>query len=481
MKSRFRFPLWAKTLIVLILSVSLVDVVAVVFSATALRNITRNHYIEHAQEVADTYGLYLDVNDVKTLKNKVNEIYKALPEEERVNNTHWDEDEWTTYLSHYNEILESPEYIRLFDKTKEFHSRNDAKYVCLTYIDWDNRRVIYLIDDAPEDERCLPGSFDEFTESDMTIFDHLEEGFTPEISNTPEYGYLVSVGRPIFDGNEIIANAMVDLSMDKILTQENQEILKMSLILVGLSVAAVAIGYTLVSFLLIRPIRKLTKVANEYTHGANESLDKFSKVEINTHDEIKDLADSMKKMERDLNQFIGDLLSTTSKLEGAEKKAFELKRIADVDALTGVGNKRAYFEVEERINEAIKKGKAKFAISMIDLNDLKLTNDTFGHERGDNLIVLLAKIVKKIFPQSSIYRVGGDEFVVISEGDVVDDIFELEKKFSDTVTRTKKRNVIPVSAAIGTAVYDPHIDNNVEDVFKRADELMYEHKQKLKK
>ena len=315
----------------------------------------------------------------------------------------------------------------------------------------------------------------------MTVYEHMNEGFAPEITNTPEYGYLVSVGRPIFDGETIIASAMIDLSMDKILTEENRQVLYMSLILTGLGIAAVMMGYLLVLFLIVRPVRKLTKIANEYTHGANDSLNKFSKINIHTHDEIEDLANSMKKMEEDLNQFISDLLSTTTKLEGAEKKAHELKQIADVDALTGVGNKRAYFEVEERINLLIKKGKAKFAISMIDLNDLKLTNDTFGHERGDNLIVMLAKIVVKAFPSSSIFRVGGDEFVVISEGDVVDDIFELEKRFATIVTKTKKRNVIPVSAAIGTAIYDPNIDNNVEDVFKRADELMYQNKQKNKK
>ena len=473
-KSKRRFPLWLKTLIVLLFSVSVVSTVAVVYSAVTLRQTTRNHYVDHSIELADTLGIYLKRSDIEDIKNQVSTIYASIPEEERVNNSHWDEDEWYTYLSHYDSVVESQAYKDLMAQIVLFHSKNDAKYTYLAYADFNDKRLVYLVDDADEDERCLPGSFDEFTEQDMTIFDHFDTGFEPEITNMDEYGYLVSVGRPIYtDENGVPqAFALVDLSMDEIIAQENRETALLIVVLILLSIGAVMTGFLLVSFMIIRPVRKLTKVANEYTDDSNGDLNKFNEIEIKTSDEIEDLANSMKKMEKDINKYIDDLL-------GAEKKADELRILADKDALTSVGNKRAYFEAEERLNDLIKKGKARFALSMIDLNDLKITNDTLGHEKGDLLIVALSNMIKDIFTCSSVYRIGGDEFIVISEGSDLDRIDRLHNAFTLRMG-DDKTNEDKVSAAIGTAVFDPKLDNNVEDTFKRADAEMYEQKKKMK-
>lgn len=473
-KSKRRFPLWLKTLIVLLFSVSIVSTVAVVYSAITLRQTTRNHYVEHSIELGDTLGIYLNRDDVKEVRNKVAEIYASIPEEQKFDNTHWDEDEWYTYLSNYDEVVSSPAYERLMAQIVLFHEKNEVKYTYVAYADYTDKRLIYLVDDADEEERCLPGSFDEFTEQDMTIFDHFDTGFEPEITNMDEYGYLVSVGRPIYTDENGVPQcfSLVDLSMDDIIAQENKETGLLIVVLVLLSVAAVVTGFLLVSFMIIRPVRKLTKVANEYTDDSNGDLNKFNEIEIKTSDEIEDLANSMKKMEKDINKYIDDLL-------GAEKKADELRILADKDALTSVGNKRAYFEVEERLNEQIKQGKAKFALSMIDLNDLKITNDTLGHEKGDLLIVALSNMIKDIFTCSSVYRIGGDEFIVVSEGGDLDRIDRLHKAFTLRVN-DERTNEDKVSAAIGTAVFDPKLDNNVEDTFKRADSEMYEQKKKMK-
>ena len=476
-KSRFRFPLWIKTLIVLILSVSIVSGVAIGFFSYSIRSITRNHYIEHSIEVADTLGLFVDLDDVKAVKNKVDEIYKSIPEDQKVENSDWGSQEWETYLNNYNVVVEMPEFSALMNQVKEFHSKNDAKYTYLGYADLDNSRLVYLVDDSPEDEWCRPGSYDDFTKSDMSVYNHLEEGFTPEVTNMPEYGYLVSVGRPIFDeSHNIVAFALVDLSMEEIIAKVAENTRTLVILLASLSVVAVIIGFLLVLFLMVRPIRILTDAANKYIQDENTELNKFAKIKINTKDEIEDLSNSMKKMESDINQYINDLSSTTTRLEGAERQVDEMKYLAVRDALTGVNNKRAYFEIEERLNEEINKGKAKFAIAMIDLNDLKVTNDTLGHEKGDALIVATSELIKKIFENSDIYRVGGDEFVVVSEGNDLKNIKNLEEQFKQAI----KDESNEVFAAIGVAIFDASKDNNVEDTFKRADKRMYENKKMIK-
>ena len=473
-KTKRRFPLWLKTLIVLLFSVSVVSTVAVVYSAVTLRQTTRNHYIEHSVELADTLGIYLNLDDVKDVKNQVQTIYKSIPEDKKFDNTHWDEDDWSSYLSNYDSVVESGAYNRLFDQLTEFHSKNTAKFCYLAYADYEDKRLIYLVDEADEDERCLPGSFDAFTEQDMTIFDHFDTGFEPEITNMEEYGYLVSVGRPIYkdESGRPGAFALVDLSMDAIIAKENEDTTLLVIVLILLSVLAVTTGFLLVMFMIIKPIRKLTKVANEYTNETNGDLNKFNEIDISSSDEIEDLANSMKKMEKDINKYISDLL-------GAQKKADELKLLADKDALTNVGNKRAYFEVEERLNDLIKKGKARFALSMIDLNGLKTINDTYGHERGDAFIVALSNMIKDTFTLSEVYRIGGDEFIVVSENSDYDRIDRLHNAFILRI-KDEKTNEEKVSAAIGTAIFDPKIDNNVEDTFKRADAQMYERKKKMK-
>ena len=511
-KRKFKFPLWAKTLAVLLLSVSTVSVVALVYSSRYLRNTTLNHYVDKATELADTLGIYLDYTDVLAVRNKTQEIYEEHEKagDTFVSNEFWGEEDWVTYYHYYDEVLNMQEYKDLLAQIQTFHEVNNAEYTYLGYADWDNHRLVYLVDDSAlcpeseakdptnpdypviEGERCLPGMFDDFTEQDETIYQHKTTGFEPEITNMEQYGHLVSVGRPIFTPdsekteNDIQAFALVDLSMDAIIADEDNSVRTLTIILLILGVGSIVIGYLLVVFFLLRPVRKLTKVANEYTSGANEGsdgLDKFAKVKIRTRDEIEDLSNSMKKMEEDINKYISDLLNTSNKLGAAVKKADEMKQLADIDALTGIRNKRSYFEMEERLNEQIKQGKAEFAISMIDLNDLKVTNDTLGHEKGDELIVALSKIINDTFKSSTAYRVGGDEFVVVSENGDLKEIDKLQKKFVSEIINSinhKRINGMGVSAAIGVAIFDPRTDNNVEDTFKRADKKMYLNKKKMK-
>ena len=480
-KMKFRFPLWAKTLTVLVLSVFTISLVAVLYSSSKIRSITREHYINKSVEVARSLSLFLDVEDVVELKKEVNDIYVTIPEDELVSNEEWGEPNWEAYLDRYSSILTpGGVYDRVMEQIVKFHSVNDALYTYVCYPDFVNNRLIYLCDDAEEEDRCLPGSFDPFTKQDLTVEADKEGGFKPEITNLPQYGYLASTGQPIHDeNNEIVAYAFVDLSMDAIVAEENLSARNLTLILLGMGGAVVLVGYLLVLLLIVRPVRILTHTANEYTKSSGDGLDKFKKINIRTKDEIEDLANSMKKMEADINHYISDLLSTTTKLEGAERKADELKYIADRDALTGLNNKRAYFEKEEMLNIEIKQGKAKFAICMIDLNDLKLTNDTLGHEKGDILIVAISNIIKKVFALSYVYRVGGDEFVIISENEDYKNINKLKNLFL-TIVEQSSEDVIKLSAAIGVAFYNPKEDNNVEDVFKRADSEMYKMKKAMK-
>ena len=97
-----------------------------------------------------------------------------------------------------------------------------------------------------------------------------------------------------------------------------------------------------------------------------------------------------------------------------EKRLAKETTKANVDALTGIRNKYAYLEAEEKLNQSItKNNETRFAVVVLDINDLKKVNDTKGHTAGDEMIRAACRIICDTFKKSPVFRVGGDEFAVI--------------------------------------------------------------------
>ncbi len=173
-----------------------------------------------------------------------------------------------------------------------------------------------------------------------------------------------------------------------------------------------------------------------------------------------------------VNALLTCVNSRSQKLEEALAVANES---STRDALTGVRNRMAYERVEARLDGEIAAGSAApFAVAFCDVNNLKYTNDTFGHERGDELIRNACRLICNVFQHSMVFRVGGDEFVAILGGADYADRDALKEKLKDS------GNYGGVSVACGMSAYDPDTDRSVSDVFKRADAGMYEDKRKMK-
>ncbi len=150
---------------------------------------------------------------------------------------------------------------------------------------------------------------------------------------------------------------------------------------------------------------------------------------------------------------------------------------ANLDELTGVKNKHAYADVELRLNDMIDSGSApEFAIVVCDLNGLKIINDTYGHQAGDAFIKRGCDIICKTFKHSPVYRVGGDEFVAVVQGEDYENLEVLMQELSLTNRKNKKNNEVVI--AVGFARYNH--DRSVAAVFERADSKMYENKKLLK-
>ena len=173
-------------------------------------------------------------------------------------------------------------------------------------------------------------------------------------------------------------------------------------------------------------------------------------------------------------------IQESSNREKQKSKELETTRLlAYQDPLTGVKNKHAYVEFEEKTNLAInQKTIEAFCLFLFDLNDLKLINDTYGHEKGDAYIIKSVKIIKKVLPDLEIYRVGGDEFVTCLSGEYYENRYKLLEQFNAIVESNIGKNE-PI-IAVGFSDFVPQQDNTIRTVFARADERMYARKKKLK-
>ena len=165
-----------------------------------------------------------------------------------------------------------------------------------------------------------------------------------------------------------------------------------------------------------------------------------------------------------------------------QEKSQELeatKELAYQDPLTGIRNKHAYVEREESIDLSIReKNSGDLCLFIFDLNELKKINDTYGHEQGDDYIIKSVKIIKSVFKNQIIYRIGGDEFATFVDGADFNKRYYLLETFNNIIESNIGKHE-PIIAA-GFADYVPGKDHSLRSIFTRADERMYSRKKKLK-
>ena len=207
---------------------------------------------------------------------------------------------------------------------------------------------------------------------------------------------------------------------------------------------------------------------------------------------LKKLADASVKLSNGdynvefMNSNVSEIQLLNMSFENMSTRLYErekeLKFSANCDSLTGLRNTTAYKKWVADFDKEIQNGNAYFAVAVFDLNNLKETNDTYGHDQGNQLIATAAKVISVVFKRSPVFRIGGDEFLVILRQDDLDSHQELFARFDvmceNTIIDEKIKNKI--SIARGFAMFDPDNDSCFNDVFKRADDAMYENKRKIK-
>ena len=230
---------------------------------------------------------------------------------------------------------------------------------------------------------------------------------------------------------------------------------------------------------IIDPVRNLETEAHEFASVCDSKKDPeslvFREPVIRTENEIASLSHEISHMAAAMRSYVNSI-------HDAEDRTLSMTLLAYRDSLTGVRNATAYEEERRRLEEAIAQSTAQFALVVMDINGLKTINDTYGHEFGDEYIIGACRVFCDVFVHSSVFRIGGDEFIAVLEDrdySYRDALFEmLQSAFARASSDTSKSPWRRYDAAAGMSEY--RTGDTLKDVFHRADEEMYKNKSEKK-
>jgi diguanylate cyclase (GGDEF)-like protein len=161
----------------------------------------------------------------------------------------------------------------------------------------------------------------------------------------------------------------------------------------------------------------------------------------------------------------------------------KLKIAAETDSLTGLYNRNAFNSYVEKLTEKGNTDSSEMLFMMVDLNYLKIINDTFGHLAGDEAIRTVATAINSVCNDSDrCFRFGGDEFMIIGKYSP-HRISEISKGINSYLEsyNLSSDNPFTVTASIGGVKSEISIDTEIDSIIKAADSIMYLDKQQKKK
>lgn len=164
-----------------------------------------------------------------------------------------------------------------------------------------------------------------------------------------------------------------------------------------------------------------------------------------------------------------------------------LKRLADLekkwaleDPLTGLANRRAFFQYAEReISRARRYGQS-LTVALLDVDDFKQINDRWGHDQGDKVLIWIGKTLQSNLRSSDLLaRLGGDELAVLLSDNAVGSAQAVMEKVHRSLQQSSQELGLAVSVSIGVATFHS-VPATIDDMLRAADRQMYRVKQKGK-
>ena len=180
----------------------------------------------------------------------------------------------------------------------------------------------------------------------------------------------------------------------------------------------------------------------------------------------------------DRDRLIEEISLLRGKVARLQERVEQLDQLAHQDSLIDLPNRRGFMRELERLIARADRYGAKGAMLFVDVDGLKMINDTLGHRAGDEALIQVANLLAKGVRHSDVVaRIGGDEFGILLENSDDSAAHETAARLIDQISASEvlyEGESLPLGVAIGVGMIDPL--DTAEAVMDRADEAMYARK-----
>lgn len=470
----------------------IITVLAVACGTSAITFLTSANQIDryYKQNTADNarnFASMVDGDFLKELRTAAEtEEFQALREKAEEKDDESLIEDWLREKGLWEQYSETRDKLSAY-----LENMDGIKYLyIIAHGDTDADYDMYLVDDK-ENPIYETGYYEE-REAELRGID-LTNMPEPTISNG-DWGWLCSDFKPVYTSDgECVCIVGCDVGMDDVMAQRQRLLI---LLIAGTLIFTSILLIAAVLFInksVVNPLDTMTSEMKKFNPSGNLSYEEAGVIDIDikSNDEIGEIYQGIRSMQIRIIDYIKDMLvleegkkKAEDDLKDKEEKIDQLSVETYKDALTQVGNKAAYIKKTDEMNRQMKESDLEFAMIMVDINRLKQINDEYGHRSGDIYIRGCCHMVCEKFKHSSVYRVGGDEFVVIAMGQDYRNrqslVRQLKEDFEKSYEQTDVSPWERYSAAVGMAE-NASEDHSTEFVFRRADSAMYEDKERFRK
>lgn len=343
---------------------------------------------------------------------------------------------------------------------------------------------MFLVDDSEQTFYDATGRYEdretEYLGQDLTKT-------KPSISYSDEWGWLVSDFVPVYDSEgNCVCIVGCDVEYATVIKERTRFLIYDVVGVVVLSVIVMAGALMFINKTMVMPLQSIAEGIKRFKPSTDTVRSHVINLDIQNNDEIGEIYDNIRDMEISIVDHIKSITDMKEDIEVKEgeltKKDEEIIKLSEAslrDALTHVNNKEAYLQKVKDMENA----DHDYAVMVIDINNLKQINDMYGHKAGDIYIRGCCQMICNVCKHSTVYRIGGDEFVAVLEGADYENrniLFEnLKKNYEDSWTDETQEPWTRFSAAVGLAE-NASDDHSLDLVFRRADKAMYENKTAFK-
>lgn len=174
------------------------------------------------------------------------------------------------------------------------------------------------------------------------------------------------------------------------------------------------------------------------------------------------------------------LIKMKALIRTLERSNHELSYLATIDPMTKLYNRRYFLDISEQIHSLSQRKDHKLSIALLDIDNFKQINDTYGHQTGDSVIITLAEKLQKCTRKSDVLcRFGGEEFIILLPDTPIEDALTLSesirKEVEHLLIQTEDKTKVRITVSIGVSEVCQN-ETDISNAIARADNALYKAK-----